>query len=295
MAVSCGFFNSKNGDRKYDATKISQMFDGLITDGIIGSYGNTFAVTAGSGNSVKVDTGRAWFDHTWTLNDAIIVLSCDVAEVLQDRYDAVVLEVNEDATVRANTIKIVKGTASSSPAKPTLTNSEHVHQYPLAYILRKAGSTSIAQQYIENAVGTSACPLATGVLKAMSTDQILAQWGAAFNTWFNEQKETLSTDAAGKLNNKVDTLKTYSFTLKANAWSSAAPYKQTVSVAGVTASTNMGPMYFDHTGNQTTDQKLEDALELLSYGITGNGYVTVYCYDAKPTVDITVNADGRLN
>ena len=295
MAVTCGFFNSKNGDRKYDATKVSQMFDGIITDGVIGSYGKTFAVTPGDGNNLKVDTGRAWFNHTWTLNDAIIVLACDAAEVLQDRYDAVVLEVNEDTTVRANTIKIIKGTAASSPLKPTMTKSEHVHQYPLAYVLRKAGSTSIAQQYIENAVGTSECPLVTGVLKTMSTDQILAQWADEFNTWFTEQKDTLSTDAAGKLNVRIDSLKTYKFTLNANGWSDSAPFKQTVVVSGVTASTNMGPMYFEPTGNKGTDQNLENALELLSYGITGNGFVTIYCYDGKPTVDITVLADGRLN
>lgn len=294
MAVSYGFYNSKNGDRKYDAKDISHMFDGLITDGVIGSYGKTFAVTPGEGNTVKVDTGRAWFDHTWTLNDAIIILPCAASEVLQDRYDAVVIEVNADEAARENSIKVIKGTPSSSPTKPTLTNTEHFHQYPLAYILRKAGETSISQSRIENMVGTSACPLAAGVLKSMSTDQILAQWSSEFNKWFEEEKSTLDSDVAGNLNNKINRLMTYSFTLPASGWSSSAPYTQTVSVSGVTEETNMGPMYFAPTGNADTDRKLENALELLSYGVTGNGYVKVFCYDGKPSVDITVLADGRL-
>lgn len=294
MALTYGFYNSKNGDRKYDAVTLSRMFDGIIRDGVISAFGKTFAVTVNSGNRINVDTGRAWFDHTWTLNDSIMVLDCGMAEVLQDRYDAVVLEVNEDTTARCNSIQIIHGSPSTSPVKPTLTKTEHVHQYPLAYILRKAGSTAISQQYIENAVGTSACPLATGVLTQMSTDQIVAQWGAEFSEWFNDQRETLTTDVAGKLNARIDKLKTYSFTLKANAWSSTAPYSQTVMVSNVTADTNMGPMYFEPTGKQSTDEALQNALELLSYGETGNGFVKIYCYDAKPTINITVLADGRI-
>lgn len=294
MAVSYGFYNSKNGDRKYDAVAVSKMFDGLITDGVIGSYGNTFNVTPGAGNSVRVDTGRAWFDHTWTLNDAIIVIPCDAAEVLLDRYDALVLEVNEETIVRANTIKMVKGTPSSSPAKPSMVKTEHVHQYPLAYILRKAGSLTIGPQYIQNMVGTSECPLATGVLKSMSTDQILAQWDSEFNAWFRGEREILDGDVGGHLNNRIDMLQTYVIPLKANGWSSSAPYSQTVTVPGVTEETNMGPMYFAPTKNKTTDQNLSDALELLSYGVTSENSVTIYCYEAKPTVDITVLADGRI-
>ena len=294
MAVSYGFYNSKNGDRKYDAVAVSKLFDGLITDGVIGSYGNTFKVTPGAGNTVQVDTGRAWFDHTWTLNDAVIVIPCDAAEILLDRYDALVLEVNEETTVRANTIKMVKGSPSSYPTKPSLIKTEHVHQYPLAYILRKAGSLTIDTQYIQNMVGTSECPLATGVLKSMNTDQILAQWDSEFKTWFNGEREILDSDVGAHLNNKIDKLQTYAIPLKANGWSSSAPYSQTVTVPGVTEETNMGPMYFAPTKNKTTDQNLSDALELLSYGVTGENSVTIYCYEAKPTVDITVLADGRI-
>lgn len=294
MAVTYGFYNSKNGDRKYDAEDISQMFDGLITDGVIGSYGKTFAVTAGEGETVKVDTGRAWFNHTWTLNDAIVIIPCPASEVLRDRYDAVVLEVNANAEIRENQIKIIKGTPSNTPVKPEMTSTEHLHQYPLAYILRTAGSTSISQSQIENTVGTSACPLVTGVLKSMSADQIIAQWDSEFRKWFDSERTILDGDVAANLSSKIDRLKTYNFTLLASGWSSSAPYTQRVAVSGVTKDTNMGPMYFEPTGDSTTDSNLQNALELLSYGITESGYVTIVCYDGKPSVDITVLADGRL-
>lgn len=204
MAFSYGFYNSLNGDRKYDSEDLSRMFDGIIYDGIIGAVGNTFAVKAGTGNTVNVSSGRAWFNHTWTYNDAPMPISCGSAAVLLDRYDAIVLEVNAASDVRKNSIKVVTGTEASKPVKPTMENTEFVHQYPLAYILRKAGESAISQGNIENMVGTSECPLCTGVLKTMTTDQILAQWDAQFNTWFESAKGTLSGDVAGNLMAKIE-------------------------------------------------------------------------------------------
>lgn len=204
MAFSYGFYNSLNGDRKYDSEDLSRMFDGIIYDGVIGAVGDTFAVKAGTGNTVNVSSGRAWFNHTWTYNDASMPISCGSAAVLLDRYDAIVLEVNAASDVRKNSIKVVTGTEASNPAKPTMENTEFVHQYPLAYILRKAGESAISQGNIENMVGTSECPLCTGVLKTMTMDQILAQWDAQFNTWFESAKGTLSGDVAGNLMAKIE-------------------------------------------------------------------------------------------
>lgn len=204
MAFSYGFYNSLNGDRKYDSEDISRMFDGILMDGIVGAVGSTFAVNASSGTIVTVASGRAWFNHTWTYNDAPMQIDCKVAPVLIDRYDAIVLEINASSDVRKNSIKVIAGTEATSPTKPTMESSEFVHQYPLAYILRKAGESAISQGNIENMVGTSECPLCTGVLKTMTTDQILAQWDAQFNTWFESAKGTLSGDVAGNLMVKIN-------------------------------------------------------------------------------------------
>ena len=43
MALTYGFYNSKNGDRKYDAVAMSRMFDGIIRDGVISAYGKSFS------------------------------------------------------------------------------------------------------------------------------------------------------------------------------------------------------------------------------------------------------------
>jgi hypothetical protein len=216
MSVSSGFFNSLNGDRKYNAAQMSAIFDGLIIDGVFASIGTAFAVKAAGGLTVNVGVGKAWFDHTWTVNDSILPMTAPEAEVLLDRIDAVVLEVNGMESVRENTIKFVKGNPSSAPSRPTLTNEGNVHQYPLCYIYRKYGTAVINQADITPMVGTESTPFVTGILQTVSLDELLGKWQdeldrftdarsqevddwiaqeeSDFTTWFDKMKADLQQE-----------------------------------------------------------------------------------------------------
>lgn len=216
MSVSSGFFNSVNGDRKYNAAQMSAIFDGLIIDGVFASIGTAFAVKAAGGLTVNVGIGKAWFDHTWTVNDSILPMTAPEAEVLLDRIDAVVLEVNGMESVRNNTIKFVKGNPSSAPSRPTLTNEGNVHQYPLCYIYRKYGTAVINQADITPMVGTESTPFVTGILQTISLDELLGKWQdeldrftdarskevddwiaqeeSDFTAWFNKMKADLQQE-----------------------------------------------------------------------------------------------------
>lgn len=200
MSFASGFFNSVDHDRLYDATDISRLFDGLIRDGIFASIGDCLVVKQSNQMNVTVGTGRAWFNHTWSYNDALYPVTIPPSEILMDRIDAVVLEINSVESVRANSIKLIKGTPSSTPTKPVLTNTKEVHQYPLAYVTVGKEVTSIRQADIENCVGTSACPFVTGILEVISIEQLIPQWKdilnrfveentANFNTWMNGEKQ----------------------------------------------------------------------------------------------------------
>lgn len=189
MSVTYGFYNSINGDRKYNALEMSSIFDGIIVDGVYMSIGDALNVKSSGGMGITVGIGRAWFNHTWTLNDSIMPLTLESSDVLLNRIDAVVLEINNDSDVRKNTIKILKGTPASNPVKPSLIKSEMVNQYPLAYITIGKGVLSISQSNIENAIGTSACPYVTGVLKGMDIDNLIAQWGAQWAEWLSSNTD----------------------------------------------------------------------------------------------------------
>lgn len=254
MALTSGFFNSKNHDRLYDATQISTLFEGLINDGVYQGVGHIFKVSASNGMNVTVDTGRAWFNNTWTRNDALIVLTVPTAEQVLKRIDAVVIEVNSLDTVRNNTIKIVKGTPASNPAKPSLTKNDDVHQYPLAYITVDPNVTVITQQKIQNAVGTSACPFVTGIIDTLDIDDLIAQWSSEFNVLFAELEDMIAQAASQTIldksvtfpklaNDAIKRVVTNKVVAKADFKSDNTytdyPYRAAIAVNGVT--TNMIP------------------------------------------------------
>lgn len=235
MALTYGFYNSLNGDRKYDVLDISKMFDGLITDGVYQHIGGNLMVKAQTGMNVAVQTGRAWFNHTWTYVDSPLVLTVPSAESVLNRIDAVVLEV--DASInRLNTIKIVKGAPATSPQNPPLIKTENVHQYVLGHIDVRANTNSITQSNIINRVGFSDTPFVNGILTGMSIDDLVAQWQnewdnriigtqdslddwiagqkvemaaflagnkTEFDTWFVNFKGLLEGDAAANMSNKI--------------------------------------------------------------------------------------------
>ena len=196
MSVTSGFFNSLNHDRRYNAQQMSAIFDGIINDGVFSNIGVAFAITVDSGVTINVGVGKAWFNSAWVYNDAPLPKTLEGSEVVLDRIDAVVIEVDHNESVRMGDIKIVKGTPSSSPKRPTMVNETRKCQHPLAYIYRKAGSTAITQADITNMVGTSECPYITGILQVQNIDNIVAQWNAQWNQWYAEKIAKTDADAS---------------------------------------------------------------------------------------------------
>ena len=206
MAVTYGFYNSVNGDRKYDSDDISSMFEGIIQEGVLASVGDAFVVTPSTGTTVNVGTGRAWFNNKWTLNDTALPVILDAADSLLPRYDEIVLEINMNTSVRANSIKALKGTPGTNPIRPSKSTAGNIRQYSLAYILRPAGSTSVSAGDIHQVVGTSETPFVIGAVSSMSVDSFVAGWDDQFTTWFNNLNVILQGDVAATLASKVSTL-----------------------------------------------------------------------------------------
>lgn len=187
MSVTFGFYNSVNHDRRYNALQMSSIFDGIIRDGIFMSIGTAMVVKAASGMTVNVGEGRAWFDHTWTLNDSELPVKLEASELILNRIDTIVLDVDHRDSVRANSIIAIKGTPASNPVAPTLIRSTDHNQYPLCNIYVKAGVTEITQSNITNLVGTGSCPFITGILETIDIEDLVSQWEAQWNEFYNAQ------------------------------------------------------------------------------------------------------------
>ena len=220
MTISSGFFNSVNHDRLYDAEQFGSLFDGIINDGVYEHVGDAFEVTPNSdvNDSVIVGTGRAWFNHTWILNNAQYSITLNPPNLVAPRYDAIALDIDRRDSVRKNSIVVVEGTPASDPQYPSMVNEELHSQYPIAYIRMNPGNSDIiSTSDITYNVGKSSCPLVTGPLEVINDDNFFSQMNASFTefkndldqeftTWFEGIKELIEDLNIGKINlvNSVD-------------------------------------------------------------------------------------------
>lgn len=206
MAFTYGFYNSVGSDRTYDAVQMSKIFDGIINDGVYEKIGDAFAVAAtGVDLNVTVMSGRAWFDHTWNLNDSGIQIAIPQGHVSYDRIDSIILEVNE--TTRINSISRLPGAEEADPEPPILTNTSTVHQYRLANIYVAKQVTVINQEDVTYLVGTGNTPLVSGPLTVVSLDNWLAQWQNEWDNWFEYIMGELDSEVAGNLQNQITAIR----------------------------------------------------------------------------------------
>lgn len=79
----------------------------------------------------------------------------------------------------------------------------------------------------------------------------------------------------------------YTCTFTADGWSKSMPYTQTVLIAGMTAEINPR---IDVIISDTISLGLKEeaAFACVTRGETGDGTITLYCYDEKPSVDLNV-------
>lgn len=122
-------------------SQFSLWADALAAQSGVQQVGNQLAVTAGTGMTVNVASGRAIIRGHYYNNTATEVVAIDAASA-SARIDIVVLELDPSA----NTIllKVVKGTPAASPVAPTLTQTESgVYQFPLARVAVASSTTTI--------------------------------------------------------------------------------------------------------------------------------------------------------
>ena len=148
MAVTYGFFDSVNGDRKYSADDISNYFMSLIPDGVFANPENTLQVCESSGLTVKIMPGWGFIGRKWIHSDAEIFLTLDQPDIILNRADRIVIRLNRDVSLRNMEIAVKRGTPGESPVIPALQRDENVWEISLAYIMVWAGRTEIYQNDI---------------------------------------------------------------------------------------------------------------------------------------------------
>lgn len=190
------FWNSQNGDRVYDANDFSEWLKKFYTTGV---FNGDLAVTASGGMTVSVSSGYVNIEGKVKFFSTPTTLTIATAGGTYERIDTVVAECNYSD--REITVKVVTGAYSASPKATAPVRTAAAYQLVLAEIDVPAGATEITQKNITDMrTDSSVCGLVTGTVSQIDFSTVKAQ----FDSWFEDVKGTLDSDAAGNLKNQID-------------------------------------------------------------------------------------------
>lgn len=242
MAITSGFFNSINGDRRYNADQISTYFEGLVSDGVYENIGDRFVVTAGTGMSINVGSGRALIKSHWIKNDAALTLTLDAADVQLPRIDAVVLRYNAEESDRNIDIVVITGTPAASPTF-TYQRSENVYDLVLATVRVNKNATEIVQSNITDRRSSNLCGWVTGIINQVDTSDLFLQWQDAYENYYSSVTSEFDTYLAMKKTEFEAWFNSLTATL--NVDTSITKYQNTVTVTGETNEITIGIPEYD--------------------------------------------------
>lgn len=214
MAQKSSFFNSVNGDRKYNAETFASYFKSFIGNGVYPNPSSNLFVSAAAGMNITIAAGKGFingyfYENTTPLNKAI-----DVSDGALKRIDRVVLRL--DHVGRQITIEVKKGTPASTPTAPALTWNADIHELALADVRINNGDTSVLQANItDQRLNTSLCGIVHGVVEQVDTAAIFSQYQASLNdfetvqqaefeSWVEGLKQVLDENTAGNLLNLIN-------------------------------------------------------------------------------------------
>lgn len=301
MAVTSGFFNSINGDRKYNARQIGRYLGSLISSGVFPDPSTNLQVMASGGMSVQVSPGKAFIDCHWMENDSMHTLVFDDADMVLDRIDAVVMRLDENDDARMIDIIIKKGTPSSEPRAPEMERGDKVQEYCLAAVMvrkmREDGTQGIAQADItDTRADTDVCGWVTSLIYQVDTHTLFLQWqdayqkfyadsNAEFDAWMDGLKDKLDGDTVGKIleSYKPTVIKT---TIPASGWlGTTAPY---INVLGVSDVKSEDVVSISLSDSATSDQFAAWSAGQFADGGQAHGQVRIRAYGKRPDVDLPV-------
>ena len=212
--IKCGFYNSKNGDRKYNAEDMTQPYKRLVSDGVYAMPAGQLKVTAAGGMKIQVSAGAAKVGSRWLESDAIETFTLDPSDVALNQIYAVVIRDDNSENVRKISIALKKGSLASNPTAPEIERSENITELKIAEVRVNKLVEEVTDADIKDTrADTKVCGWVTGLIEQVDTSDLFTQWESAyeqehqrqqeqitnnqweFDRWFNNVKDTFLTQA----------------------------------------------------------------------------------------------------
>lgn len=170
------------------------------TSGVFGAANNLATSIVPGTMSVQVSDGVGWLSNEngdgvvfWNDNEQTngrkLTLTHDVADGALDRIDRIVVTWETTNYVALPTISILKGTASSNPVVPSLTNNNIQRQISLAKVSIPAGTVSLSPTMLtDERLDPEVCGIVTETIK-IDTTTMQSQFEALLRSIQNELQD----------------------------------------------------------------------------------------------------------
>lgn len=167
------------------------------TSGVFGAEENLATSAVADSMSVEVSDGVGWLSNDkkdgivfWNDNEQTngtkLTLTHDVADGVLDRIDRIVVTWETTNYVALPTISILKGTASSNPVAPALTNNNIQRQVSLAKVNVPAGTVSLSPSMVtDERLDPEVCGIVTETIE-IDTSTMQSQFEALLDAIQNE-------------------------------------------------------------------------------------------------------------
>ena len=215
-------YDSRLTGGSYDRAINSPTFRKLIlkyfTTGVFPNPSTNLQVIANSGLNVTVKAGYANVNGVFCELKEDVTLNLDSTSTYS-RIDRIVLRHDDNESVRATKLMILKGTADNNPQPANLTRNETVYDICLANVTVKTSGTITQAEISDTRLSNDVCGIVTGTIKNVDTttlynqiqsdlDQFKENEKQEWNRWFNAIKEELGQIDVGQLTQDVQQIKT---------------------------------------------------------------------------------------
>ena len=178
------FFNSKNGDRKYDFSDWCRFFSQFITNGVFAEPAAAMQVQAAGGMNVKIAEGSAFIEGHAAYADGSDNLELNIGGAT-DRIDSVILRLDMEQR------RIYPTVIEGKTAAEAIVRDGTFYDLALAEIEVTANLYEVSQAHIKDTrVFEQVCGFATGIIKQINTSKLFAQYQAAWNDFVAQLGES---------------------------------------------------------------------------------------------------------
>ena len=186
-----GFFNALrvNGeyDRRYNARDYADNLAVVIGNGVLRSQSDDLRVTS-AGRACTVAAGRGWINGHYYVNDAPLQLPAVAAPSGFDRWDRVMLRLDDTVATRKVYVVYVQGAPAADPVKPEPIRSGDIYELVLADVYVAANAVSV--DVTDTRADASVCGW---VYSTRGNEDFFKTLDNDFRAWFETARDTMSS------------------------------------------------------------------------------------------------------